>query len=202
MRAARGVRAQDAADPPAADEEADREFASALLVRLAAQELAARGAAAFGPTLGEATVALAPKRALLAAVAHARGLAPLLAVGRGLGRLRAELPADPVLRALLRAADPRDAFARWQRLERFLHSRHRLEVSDLPTAAAVGGTGATMGAPTGGPAGGAVLVRHVGPPGAPPGAAEDALILGVMAELCREAGAVGLTVTLVGPGGA
>jgi hypothetical protein len=66
----------------------------------------------FGPTIGEATVPLAPKRTLFAAVASRHGLVPLLEVGRRVDRLRAELPADPVLAALLQAADPDDAVAR------------------------------------------------------------------------------------------
>jgi AraC-like DNA-binding protein len=190
------------------------DVASALLVRLTRQELARRGlieavaddrptpaatrAASgsgrtpdpFGRTLGEATVALAPKRALLAAAAERAGLVPLLEVGRGLDALRRELPDDPVLAALLAAADPVDAVRRWQRLERCVHSRHRLELLDVPPSPAPPGAG-----------GGTLLVRHVGPPGAPPTAAEDALILGVLAVLCRHAGATGLTVWLVAPGG-
>jgi AraC-like DNA-binding protein len=200
-----------------------------LLVRLTQQELARRGllpgatpaggtargdrtdaprgasvgrvfGPVFGPTIGEATVPLAPKRTLLAAVASRHGLVPLLEVGRGVDRLRAELPDDPVLAALLQAADPDDAVARWQRLERFLHSRHRLEAADGGPGRA--GRGPRSGA-TGGATGGAAerLLRHAGPAGAPPDPAEDALVLGVVAELCRRAGAVGLAVTLVAPDG-
>ena len=191
------------------------DVASALLVRLTRQELARRGlidavagggpaprptrAASgpgrtpdpFGRTLGEATVALAPKRALLASVAERAGLVPLLEVGRGIDALRRELPDDPVLAALLAAADPVDAVRRWQRLERCVHSRHRLELLDVPPSPAPPGAGGD----------GTLLVRHVGPPGVPPAAAEDALILGVLAALCRHAGAAGLTVRLVEPGG-
>jgi AraC-like DNA-binding protein len=207
------------------DDRSRGEVASALLVRLTQQELARRGllpgatpaggaaggdrtgaprgavfGPVFGPTIGEATVPLAPKRTLLAAVASGHGLVPLLEVGRGVDRLRAELPDDPVLAALLQAADPDDAVARWQRLERFLHSRHRLEAADRGLGRA--GRGARTGV-TGGATGGAAerLLRHAGPAGAPPDPAEDALVLGVVAELCRRAGAVGLAVTLVGPDG-
>jgi len=161
------------------------DVASALLVRLTRQELARRGltdavagggvvprptrAASgpgrtpdpFGRTLGEATVALAPKRSLLAAAAERAGLVPLLEVGRGLDALRRELPDDPVLAALLAAADPVDAVRRWQRLERCVHSRHRLELLDVPPSPAPPGAGGD----------GTLLVRHVGPPGAPPTAA-------------------------------
>jgi AraC-like DNA-binding protein len=47
-----------------------------------------------------------------------------------------------------------------------------------------------------------LVVRHTGPAGEPPTPAEDALILGVMAALCRHVGAPDLTVSLLGVGGA
>jgi AraC-like DNA-binding protein len=167
------------------------------------------------PTLGEATVALAPKRSLLTWVAERWGLVPLLEVGRGVGRLQVELPDDPMLAALLRATDPDDAITRWQRLERFVHSRHRIERVDPasdPVGAASAGAAharahgaaseAAFGAASGGAAGEVVrLIRHAGPPGLPPSPAEDALVLGVLAELCRRSGAARLAVTLVGPDG-
>lgn len=166
------------------------DFASALLVRLVRGELARRGllpdearAGGGAPRVGEAHVPLAAKRALLEGVAARAGHRPLLEIGDGLPRLLAESPDDPVLAALVRAAGPRDALARWQRLERFLHARHRLVLEEDDDAR------------------GAFVVRHAGPRGAPPTAAEDALVLGVIAALCRHAGARGLTVTLLGVDG-
>jgi AraC-like DNA-binding protein len=46
------------------------------------------------------------------------------------------------------------------------------------------------------------VVRHVGPPGEPPTPAEDALVLGIVAALCRHVGARDLTVTALDAGGA
>jgi AraC-like DNA-binding protein len=225
------------AHQPPVPRAADDEFASALLVRLAQQELARQGLLAepsddpsdaaapdaaappsaprassagerrrtFGPTLGEARVPLAPKRALLAAVAERAGYRPLLRVGEGLARLVAEAPDDPVLAALVRAADPFDALARWRRLEGFLHSRHRLEL--------VASTATAPGRPRRrrpgrrerrGDArrrGNVLVVRHAGPAGEPPAPAEDALILGVMIALFRYVGAPDLTVSLLGADG-
>lgn len=159
-----------------------QEYASALLVALVRSELARRGLGPASPgalAVTEATVQLATKRDLLARTAAAHGLLPLMEVGRGLSRL----PVDPVLAALTAAVDPHDAIARWQRLERFLHSRHRLVVEEAGERH--------------------LVLRHAGPEGAaPPESPEDALILGVVAELCRHSGATDLRIAVVAPGGA
>jgi len=157
-----------------------KEFASALLVGLVRQELGRRGPEPRLPqgAIHQAVVPLASKRDLLARVAAEHGLVPLMKVGRGISRL----PPDPVLDALTRAIDPHDALARWQRLERFLHSRHRLQTEDVGERH--------------------LLIRHVGPEGEPPSQGEDALILGVLAELCRHIGTRGLAVAMVEPSGA
>jgi AraC-like DNA-binding protein len=99
-------------------------------------------------------------------------------VGRGLSRL----PTDPALEALVRASGPHDLLARWQRLERFLHSRHRLVAEESSERR--------------------YLIRHVGPETEPPSPGEDALILGVLAELCRNIGTLGLAVEMVEANGA
>ncbi len=164
-------------------------FASALLVGLIRSELAAQGIRVDGepPLPGRATTPLGPKRALLEAVAARHGLLPLLRIGKGIERL----PADPVLGALLAARGPADAVARWQRLDRFLHSRHRvLTVGTAPHR---------------------LVLRHAGPPGeAPPTPGEDALVLGLLAALAQLSGATGLSaafvsekrdVPVLGPGG-
>lgn len=156
------------------------EFASALLVGLVRSELARRGIDPAVPPvpIAEAKVPLALKRVLLSRVAATHGLVPLMEVGRGLSRL----PPDPVIAALTRATDPHDALARWQRLEGFLHSRHRIVIEEAGNLHAV--------------------LRHAGPEGAtPPQQGEDALILGVMAELCRVVGAADLHISMIAPGG-
>ncbi len=145
-------------------------------------ELARRGleaASAPEPAVSEATVSLVTKRVVLARVAAAHGLVPLMEVGRGLSRL----PPGPVVTALADAVDPHDAVARWRRLERFLHSRHHLVVEEAGEQH--------------------LVVRHAGPGGAaPPEPAEDALVLGVVAELCRHSGAGDLRVVVIAPSGA
>lgn len=135
-------------------------------------------ASAPAAIVSEATVSLVTKREVLARVAAAHGLVPLMEVGRGLSRL----PPDPVVTALASAVDPHDAIARWRRLERFLHSRHHLVVEEAGELYFV--------------------VRHVGLEGAaPPEPAEDALVLGVVAELCRHSGAGDLRVAVLASGG-
>ncbi len=154
-------------------------FASALLVGLVRSELAAQGIAVAGeaPLPGRATTPLGPKRLLLDVVAARHGLLPLLRVGEGIARL----PADPVLGALRAARGPADAVARWQRLDRFLHSRHRvLTVEVAPRR---------------------LVLRHAGPAGeAAPSPGEDALILGLLAALARRSGAEGLSAAFVADG--
>ncbi len=157
------------------------QHASALLVALVRSELGRRGlapASPAAPTVTEATVGLATKRDLLARTAAVHGLLPLMEVGRGLSTL----PAHPVVAALTAAVDPHDAVARWQRLERFLHSTHRLVVEEAGERH--------------------LVLRHAGPEGAaPPLPPEDALVLGAVAELCRHCGATDLRIAVVAPGG-
>jgi AraC-like DNA-binding protein len=154
-------------------------FASALLVGMVRQQLARDGHAWTSharPWRG-ALISLDAKRDVLARVTAEHGLSALLRAGRGLS----QLPPDPTLDVLLRAIDPHDLLARWQRLERFLHSRHRLVLVSAGEQH--------------------LVVRHVGPDGEPPTAPEDALILGVLVELCRHIGTQGLAVDGIGPDG-
>jgi hypothetical protein len=145
------------------------DFASAALVALLNRALADLGADPSSPPPPGARLPLAAKRARLQAVADAHGLKPLLAAGAHLPVLRS----DPAAAALLAAADPADLFARWARLERFVHSRHRV----LVRASGEGW----------------LLAEHVGPPGEPPLACEDALVFGLLAAALRAIGAEGLT---------
>lgn len=66
-------------------------------------------------------VPLSRKRALLDRLAADHGPLALLEVGQAID----DLPDEPVATALKVAADPPDLVERWQRLERFVHSRHR-----------------------------------------------------------------------------
>ncbi|UWP82392.1 AraC family transcriptional regulator [Dactylosporangium fulvum] len=148
------------------------EFASAVLVAAVRRALAEAGIAVTAPASDGALVPLDAKRRLLADVAEAHGLLPLLRVGLSLPTL----PPDPAISALTVASTPRDLFERWSRLERFTHSRHRVVVREA---------GATH-----------LIAEHVGPPGSPPEPAEDALILGLLTALLGAIGVHGLTVAL------
>ncbi|MET8824401.1 AraC family transcriptional regulator [Streptomyces sp. NPDC004610] len=151
------------------------EFASARLVALVQRSLAAEGIRAVAPTGAGALLPFEAKRRFLREVARDHGLPPLLRAGS----LMAASPSDPAVSALLGAVGPTDLLARWQRLERFTHSRHRVAVRES------------------GP--GHLVAEHLGPPAQPPEPAEDALVLGVLAALLTLTGARDLTVG-AGPG--
>jgi AraC-like DNA-binding protein len=150
------------------------DFASAALFALVRTTLVEGG---YGvPDAGRgpdgALVPLTSKRDLLAAVAARHGLTPLIEAGRAVPAA----PPDPSLAALLAAIDPADLFARWIRLERFLHSRHRVVLHE---------SGANH-----------LVAEHVSLTGEPPHPYEDALILGLLAAATAAVGARGLTVRL------
>ncbi|GAA2243647.1 hypothetical protein GCM10010232_33330 [Streptomyces amakusaensis] len=150
------------------------EYASAKLVDLVQRALTAAGIPAVAPRSDGALLPFEAKRRFLTEVAGEHGLLPLMRVGSTL----AVHPSDPAVSALLHAVSPLDLFERWQRLERFAHSRHRVVIRE-------------HGA-------GRLLVEHVGPPGAPPDPAEDALVLGVLTALLSMCGVRDLTVAAGG----
>lgn len=94
------------------------------LIRLAAERR--RWAINEAPPRG-ARVPLARKRALLDRLAADHGPLSLLEVGQAID----DAPDEPVATALRIAVDPLDLVERWQRLERFVHSRHRTIVHRL-----------------------------------------------------------------------
>jgi AraC-like DNA-binding protein len=153
------------------------DFASAAMVRVLVQGMRELGlrpppeavqAAAEGART--ATVQLALKRSLVASAVAQGGLACLPLLGRGLRRHRH----DPTHRALASARSVDDLFARWQRLERYIHSRHRCEVVDFRP--------------------GRALLRHVQRVGTtPPLPAEDLVVLGLLAVLLEELGLDGVS---------
>ncbi|GII96084.1 helix-turn-helix transcriptional regulator [Sinosporangium siamense] len=146
------------------------EFASARLVALVQRALADEGIQVIAPRSGGALLPLEAKRRFLRDVARDHGLLPLLRAGS----LIPANPSDPAVSALLSAAGPEDLFARWQRLERFTHSRHRVVVRESGT--------------------GHLVAEHLGPPSEPPEPAEDALVLGVLTALLPLTGARDVTV--------
>lgn len=165
--------AEDVAFPPTAfNGGVVAEFASAVLVAAVQRALAAEGIPVAVPAPDGALMPLAAKRRILARVAQSHGLLPLLRVGLSL----AQAQPDPAGSALLASSTPHDLFARWSRLERFTHSRHRVLIREV------------------GPK--CLIAEHVGPPAAPPLPAEDALILGVLAALTAAIGGQEVTVRL------
>jgi AraC-like DNA-binding protein len=123
------------------------------------------------PPPRQALVPLADKRRLLDALLQQHGAEAVLRLGEGVHAVRDE----PVLLALTLARDPADLVARWQRLERFVHSRHRVRIE----AAAPG----------------RLQLRHVSLVAAqPPTAAEDLLVLGLLVALIDGLGTVAVQV--------
>ncbi|GLF92885.1 AraC family transcriptional regulator [Streptomyces yaizuensis] len=146
------------------------EYASAHLVALVQRALAAQGIHTVAPTSAGALLPFRAKHRFLTGVAREHGLMPLLRVGAALSAYSS----DPAVSALLGSVTPHDLFERWQRLERFTHSRHRVVVRER---------GAVY-----------LVAEHVGPPGAPPDPAADALVLGVLTALLALCGARDITV--------
>lgn len=155
------------------------DFAAAAMMRLIALGLKRQGLplpAAPAPLRG-ARVPLVDKRRLMNALLQQHGAEAVLRIGEGVHDARDE----PVLVALRLARDPADLVTRWQRLERFIHSRHRVRVD------------------TAGP--GRLQLRHVSLVAAePPTAAEDLLVLGLLVALIERQSMVELQVR-VGPAG-
>lgn len=148
------------------------DFASSIMLAAVRESLRKDAIAIDPPRVREALVPLSDKRRFLSAVVAAHGLLPLLHVGR----ILPAMASDATVAALTAARDPIDLFARWSRLERFTHSRHRVIVRHADTDR--------------------LIAEHVGAPGHPPAAYEDALIVGVLAALLDRIGALRLRVSI------
>lgn len=154
------------------------DFASAAMIRVLSQGMRERGLdpGRLAHDAGEARVALRLKQGLVRAAVEQGGLGCLPLLGRGLRRLTHE----PTHQALASARDAHDLFERWQRLERYIHSRHRCVVESCGAEEA--------------------RLRHVSiMRGAAPSAAEDLVVAGVLAALLE---AIGLQQVRVWTGGA
>jgi AraC-like DNA-binding protein len=106
-----------------------KDFASAAMMRLIQLGLRQQGLVikSLPPThkaARSARVPLSDKRALVQQLHQAFGSTALLRMGQAIQ----VAPDEPALVALSMARDPADLVARWQRLERFVHSRHRVQV--------------------------------------------------------------------------
>jgi AraC-like DNA-binding protein len=141
---------------------------SALFVALIREALARQGIAPPVPTDDQpraATTSLTAKKELLEQVMAAHGPGPLLRIGLALDAF-VETPLAGVLGS---AQDPFDLLARWRRLERYYHSRHRTRSVER--------------------AANSVIIEHFQRSGAPPGAAEDLVVAAVLSALIAWLGA-------------
>lgn len=143
------------------------EFASAAMIRVLTQGMRELGLdpGPRAPATADARVDLSLKRTLVARAVGLGGLECLPLLGRGLHRLAHE----PTHRALAAARHARDLFERWQRLERYIHSRHRCVLLACTATEA--------------------RLQHVSLGAAPaPSAAEDLVVVGVLAALLEAIG--------------
>jgi AraC-like DNA-binding protein len=110
------------------------DFSSAAMMRLIREGLIAQNLALPNLQLNpiemqpkpkmSAHASLHAKRALLQLIFQEYGPLSLLNIGQAVRHVRDE----PALRALTLARDPMDLIRRWQQLEKFIHSRHRVQV--------------------------------------------------------------------------
>lgn len=152
------------------------DFASEAMLRLVRAGLQRQGLAADGPpAVRSAHVALADKRAWLDRLWQAHGPDVIVRLGEAVHGMDDE----PLLLALSLARDPPDLLQRWQRLERFVHSRHRVRVSR--------------------PGPGLLRLQHVSlDPRRPPTPAEDLLVFGFLVALCEHVQTPGVQARPVG----
>ena len=155
-----------------------KDFAAAAMLRLVRLGLQREGLAvdARAPAVPTgARVPLQDKRQLLQALMQRHGPALLLRLGEAVH----EAADEPTLTALTEARSAPDLIERWQRLERFVHSRHRV------VTLALADTGCTL--------------RHVSlRPAEAPAAAEDLLVLGVLVGLLQRIGTADLRARFTG----
>ena len=116
-----------------ARQEEGQDFASAAMMRLVALGLTQQGIAVPAhrpgpvPPPSGAHVPHAQKRNVLDALVTAHGPMILLLIADA----ARSMPPEPVVQALTCARNIKDLLDRWQRLERFSHGRHRVEVQPL-----------------------------------------------------------------------
>lgn len=105
------------------------DFASAAMVRVLLRGMSSLGLRPPNVTdaLTQATVSLDLKRAVVQTAAEQAGLAVLPLLGRGLH----DLAMEPTHLALTAGRSAGSMLLRWQRLERYIHSKHRIQVLEL-----------------------------------------------------------------------
>jgi len=147
------------------------DFASAAMIRLMTRGMEQLGLAApVANPPGGSIVELDVKRALVADILRERGPGALVQLGQAVH----DMGVDPVLAMLVRVGSPRQVISRFQRLEKYVHSRHRMVVEDS--------------------AGNSMRMRHASlVEGEPPLPAEDLVVLGVLIGFLQVAGCSGVT---------
>jgi AraC-like DNA-binding protein len=146
------------------------DFASAAMIRLMTRGMEQLGLATpVANPPGGSTVELDLKRTLIADILRERAPGALIQLGQAVHDMRV----DPVLAMLVRVGSPRQVISRFQRLEKYVHSRHRMVVEDS--------------------AGNSMRMRHVSlVEGAPPLPAEDLVVLGALIGFLQAAGCTGV----------
>ncbi|WP_372425054.1 helix-turn-helix transcriptional regulator [Salinarimonas chemoclinalis] len=142
------------------------DFASASLVGFVRASLARRrlDVADAQPPAPGALIALDAKRGLLRRIAEDHGLGTVHAIGTDIRHA----PFDPILHMLLAAPTGADLIGRWQRLERYVHSRHRVRTERAGSRD--------------------LVLAHVSERGEPPDPAEDLLVAGLLVGLLDKRG--------------
>ncbi len=152
-----------------------QDFASAAMIRVIQAGAARLGLPAMGYATTEQRVPLQDKRALVGQVLRTGGWSALLQLVKGVH----DVKDDPLMHLLVQPGQPWRVLGAWLRLERYLHSRHRIaqtRVSDC-----------------------SVLHRHTGRvEGAAPLVAESWLVLGVLAALLERSGCQDVQASLQG----
>ncbi len=151
-------------------------FASEAMLRLVRAGLQRQGLMPDGPApVRQAHVPLANKRAWLERLWQAHGPDVIVRLGEAVHGMDDE----PLLLALSLARDPADLLQRWQRLERFVHSRHRVRVAQ--------------------PEPGLLRIQHISlDPQQAPTPAEDLLVFGFLIALCEHLDTPGLQARPIG----
>jgi AraC-like DNA-binding protein len=142
------------------------DFASAAMLRVLHAGMRRMGLASPAQQwLEQATVPLDAKRQLVGQVLQARGIAALLQLGQGLH----DVQHDSLMPLLIHPGQPMRVLQAWLRLERYLHSKHRIAQTVLTQQA--------------------VQHRHLSiKTGSAPSAAEDLVVLGVLIALLQNTG--------------
>jgi AraC-like DNA-binding protein len=150
------------------------DFASAAMLRLLHAGMRRMGLQSPAQQwLEQATVPLDAKQQLVGQVLRERGIEALLQLGQGLQ----DVHSDSLMPLLIHPGEPMRVLQMWLRLERYLHSKHRIEQTILTEQA--------------------VRHRHVSiKAGSEPSAAEDLVVIGVLIALLQNAACPQVKVTL------